>query len=234
MSTRIYHKPIPPSQPTVQKDVLDPLRAALAPALVDLPRLPRQERSRKKRDGLLNAAAQVFAEHSYAATTADAIADLAGVSIGTFYNYFRNKRQILLALIVARCDDIFERLRLTQLDLSGGHARARIRTAVAAALREGEQSGLRRVWQVLMSAEPDLLPYQGAIRDYAQRRLAEQLRQAQRRGGTWDHLDVEVMAGVILALIDTLSARPLRHMGEERVIDGVTDMILHAIYCSPT
>ena len=234
MSTRIYHKPTPPPQPTVQKDMLEPLRAVLAPALIDLPRLPRQERSRKKRDRLLNAAAQVFAERGYGATTADAIADMAGVSIGTFYNYFRNKRQILLALIVARCDDIFERLRLAQLDLSRGNARARIRAAVAAALRESEQSGLRRVWQVLMSAEPDLIAYQGAVRDYAHQHLIEQLRQAQRRGGTWDRLDVEVTALAILALIDALNARPLRHMSEERVIDGVTDMIVHAIYCSPT
>lgn len=234
MSTRVYHKPTPPLQPTVSNDALDTLHAALAPALTDLPRLPRQERSRKKRDELLNAAAQVFAERGYSATTTDAIADVAGVSIGTLYNYFRNKRQILLALIVTRCDDIFERLRLAQLDLSSGNARARIRAAVAAALRESEQSGLRRVWQVLMSAEPELLPYQVAIRDYARQHLVEQLRQAQRRGGTWDRLDIEVMAAAILALIDALSARPLHHVGEERVIDGVTDMILHAVYCSPT
>ena len=59
-------------------------------AMLDLPREPQQARSRKKRDALLKAAATMFIARGYDATTSDDIAAAAGVSVGTFYSYFRN------------------------------------------------------------------------------------------------------------------------------------------------
>ena len=237
MSTHLYQTPTTLPKTTAPDhdhgNDLDSLSAALSPALSDLPRMPRQTRSREKRASLLHAAAQVFADRGYSATTADGIAEVAGVSIGTFYNYFRNKRQILLTLVIDQLDDIFGQLRLAQMDLSRGNARSHIRTAVAAALRENEQSRLRRVWQEFMSCEPDLVPYQQIIRGYAQEQLIEQLRQAQQRGGAWEHLDVEVTALAILTLVDALSMRTKAHPSEERIIEGVTDLIYRSIYCAP-
>lgn len=218
------------SQPAPCRSELEPLSAVLAPALDDLPRIPRQARSREKRDALLRSAAEVFTQRGYPATSADLIAETAGVSIGTFYNYFRNKRQILLALVTAQLDDIFGHLRLAQLDLSRGNASQHIREAVAAALQENERSGLQRVWQELMSSEPELIPYQQTIRDYAHQQLSAQLCLAQQRGNTWEHLDVEVTALAILALVDSLSTRVGYPLEKQRIIDGVADLIYHAIY----
>ena len=86
MSTHQYQKPTTLPKTTAHGHDLDSLSAALSPALSDLPRMPRQTRSREKRASLLHAAAQVFADRGYSATTADGIAEVAGVSIGTFYN----------------------------------------------------------------------------------------------------------------------------------------------------
>lgn len=61
-------------------------------------RSPLQERSQLTVSAILEAAAQVFAQHGYAAGTTNRIADRAGVSIGTLYQYFPNKDAILLAL----------------------------------------------------------------------------------------------------------------------------------------
>jgi AcrR family transcriptional regulator len=47
---------------------------------------------------LLEAAAQVFEREGYDGTTTDAIAERAGVSIGSLYQYFANKDAIVLAL----------------------------------------------------------------------------------------------------------------------------------------
>ncbi len=47
----------------------------------------------------MQAAAQVFARRGYAAGTTNRIAERAGVSIGTLYQYFPNKDAILIALI---------------------------------------------------------------------------------------------------------------------------------------
>ena len=60
-------------------------------------RRPEQVRSKSKVEWLLEAAARVFRSEGYAATT-NRIAKVAGVSIGTLYEYFPNKEALLLAL----------------------------------------------------------------------------------------------------------------------------------------
>ncbi|WP_320672754.1 TetR/AcrR family transcriptional regulator [Patulibacter defluvii] len=59
---------------------------------------PSQERSRLTVEAILDAAAQVFEAHGYAAGTTNRIAERAGVSIGSLYQYFPNKDAVLVAL----------------------------------------------------------------------------------------------------------------------------------------
>src|SRR5262245_6734629 len=60
---------------------------------------PLQTRSRRTVDAVLRAAAQVFARRGYAGGTTNHIAERAGVSIGTLYEYFPNKDALLVALM---------------------------------------------------------------------------------------------------------------------------------------
>jgi Transcriptional regulator len=62
-------------------------------------KLPKQERSEATVEAVLQAAAQIFERHGYAAGTTNRIADRAGVSIGSLYQYFPNKDAILVALV---------------------------------------------------------------------------------------------------------------------------------------
>jgi AcrR family transcriptional regulator len=59
---------------------------------------PTQERSRFTVEQIVEAAAQVFAERGYAGATTNHIAERAGVSIGSVYQYFPNKEAILVTL----------------------------------------------------------------------------------------------------------------------------------------
>jgi AcrR family transcriptional regulator len=59
---------------------------------------PRQQRSRETVAVILEAAAQLFQRHGYADTTTNKIAERAGVSIGSLYQYFPNKDALLVAL----------------------------------------------------------------------------------------------------------------------------------------
>src|SRR5436305_12349290 len=64
-----------------------------------LPPLPQQERSRRKRDALLQSALTLFAERGYEQTSIEHIAHRAEVAVGGFYQHFASKRQILLVLM---------------------------------------------------------------------------------------------------------------------------------------
>ena len=59
---------------------------------------PRQQRSRATWDAILDASAQVFGQVGYAATTTNKVAERAGVSIGSLYQYFPDKDALLMAL----------------------------------------------------------------------------------------------------------------------------------------
>lgn len=52
--------------------------------------------SENKRDRIRQAAIRVFSEKGYHEARADEIAQAAGVAVGTIYNYFNNKEDILL------------------------------------------------------------------------------------------------------------------------------------------
>ena len=62
-------------------------------------RKPSQERSRESVEVLIEASAQVLQERGYKGATTNRIAERAGVSVGTLYQYFNNKDEIFDALI---------------------------------------------------------------------------------------------------------------------------------------
>lgn len=71
----------------------------MSPRATSAPRRePQQERSRRQVGNLLDAAAQVFAEVGYEAATTNLIAEQAGASIGSLYQFFPNKAAIFRAL----------------------------------------------------------------------------------------------------------------------------------------
>lgn len=86
-------------------------------AIDDSRRTPRQQRSRETVNTLVEAAAQVFSREGIAATT-NRIAERAGLSIGTLYQYFPDKSALLHAVAerhVREADrqltEVFARLR---------------------------------------------------------------------------------------------------------------------------
>ncbi len=70
----------------------------IADRLLQPRKLPKQSRSQLTVEAIVQAAAQVFERHGYAAGTTNRIAERAGVSIGTLYQYFPNKDAILVEL----------------------------------------------------------------------------------------------------------------------------------------
>ena len=72
---------------------------------------PSQARSKATVEAILVAAAQVFRWQGYAGATTDRIAERAGVSVGSLYQYFPNKDAILVALAERHIDAGFALVR---------------------------------------------------------------------------------------------------------------------------
>lgn len=69
-------------------------------------RSPRQQRSRQTVAWVLEAAAQLFHEQGYAGTTTNKVAERAGVSVGSIYQYFPDKDALLAALAEQHMDQV--------------------------------------------------------------------------------------------------------------------------------
>lgn len=67
---------------------------------------PRQQRSRELVGRILDEAARLFETLGYHDTTTNHVADAAGVSIGSLYQYFPNKDSLLVGLAEQHLDEV--------------------------------------------------------------------------------------------------------------------------------
>ncbi|MGH2487686.1 MAG: TetR/AcrR family transcriptional regulator [Ktedonobacterales bacterium] len=194
------------------------------------PRIPQQARSRAKRDRLLAAALALFEENGYDATTIDAIAARAGVSVGVFYRYFRSKRQILLTLSMER----IEQTRFT-LGAAGSERLtiARVITSLDEFLvRSRRYEGLRRARQELVLTDPDFAALDRQTMDGILTTLRENLARLRAFGGLRPELDTFATAAAIFAMVfhlrDMTAHLPERELAA--IIAASARVIYHALY----
>lgn len=66
-----------------------------------------RERQKARRNrSIVQAASALFGQVGYEAARIDAIAEQAEVSVGTFYNYFENKADLLLAIVTMEVEEV--------------------------------------------------------------------------------------------------------------------------------
>lgn len=84
-------------------------------------RAPRQKRARVTIDSILDATAQILGRRGWTGLTTNAVADVAGVSIGSLYQYFPNKLGLVEAVKRRHFDEVLTALR-TATDDTVPHA----------------------------------------------------------------------------------------------------------------
>lgn len=98
-------------------------------------KLPEQGRSRATVDAIVDAAAHILIKHGYDAFTTNRVAERAGVSIGSLYQYFPNKDALLSELM---------RRHLTEIERGVEEMANLVRTApLAEVIRTGIQQNVR-------------------------------------------------------------------------------------------
>lgn len=71
-------------------------------------------------DAILEAAVRVLGQHGAAGLTTRRVADVAGVSVGSFYQYFPNKEAVLAELVRRRVDGLVSVLEAACAAATGG------------------------------------------------------------------------------------------------------------------
>jgi AcrR family transcriptional regulator len=95
---------------------------------------PVQGRSRVTVDAILEAAARLFVRDGYPNTTTNRIAELAGVSVGSLYEYFPNKASILLALLERQVEYMLKLMRERLAAVRGAPLDTMVRTIARTAI----------------------------------------------------------------------------------------------------
>ena len=109
-------------------------------------RRPRQARALEKVGLMLEAATRILAKDGLAGLTTNRVAEVAGVSIGTVYQYFNDKSELVDALaereVQALTNSILAALTGPAPDEPGGRVRAVVRAALHA---YGGRTGVHRL-----------------------------------------------------------------------------------------
>jgi AcrR family transcriptional regulator len=116
-------------------------------------RIPRQTRAAETAAAILEGAAQILEAGGLAGFTTNAVAERAGVSIGTLYQYFADKNAILLALAKQQVElGLAEIARALSGEIDptpAGRVRAMVRAAVHAF--RGRQRARKAVMEAVLS-----------------------------------------------------------------------------------
>lgn len=116
-------------------------------------RIPRQQRAAETVAAILEGAAQVLEAGGLAAFTTNAVAERAGVSIGTLYQYFADKDALMQAIAEREMKTTFARIAATLRDEGPTSREERVRGVVRAVINTfgGRTRARKAVVQTVLS-----------------------------------------------------------------------------------
>src|SRR5271155_4508498 len=196
----------------------------------NLPAAPLQKRSLEKRARLKTAGLALFGEKGYENTSIDEIARRSQLAVGSFYQHFRSKRQLLLALM----DELLE--KLSQLNLqpqAATDARAGLRGLLSRAFSHDlRYLGAYRAWQEAALSDAGLVKKQKEIHKWTTSRVLRVFQFLQSRPGAREKVDVLGLARAMDTFFWSLLAQAgqLRRAELDQWIDSATHLIYHAMF----
>lgn len=184
-------------------------------------RSPSQRRSRETVHAILVAAARVFASLGYAAGTTNRIAEEAGVSVGSLYEYFPNKDALLLALLEAHMEEGQAIVEAAMVEI--GATRPPLRQAVrhlvdAMVVLHARDRALHRV----LFEEAPLPPHLRRRLAEAERTIADRVAAYLRAQPEVRVPDVDLAAVVIVQTVEALTHKLVVH-GERASRDALAE-----------
>lgn len=215
------------SQSTPERDKAD--SPAAYPDLLagqQLPPPPKQERSRRKRDALLQSALVLFAKQGFEETSIEDIAIHAGVAVGGFYQHFASKRQLLLVLMDRFLQEASEIKPPFAANLQD------IQAIIAQAVLQGLQvdwsyAGAYRAWREAAIQDRELRVMNVQIERWFAKQLEFLFRLLLQFPGARQEVDVATLAWEICLLFLRLAEVPIE---DPHAVNALVASLTHLIY----
>lgn len=198
-------------------------------------------KARKSRDvgsrfeDIVDAAARLFSERGYAATSIQDIADSVGLLKGSLYHYINTKEELLEA-VIQEAHHHTAALGVEALDVDGT-ALDKLTYVVRRHL-SGATDNLAKVRVFYREAKflpPERLAHILASRDTYEHNLRQIIAAGQEEGSIAAHLDPTLTAIAILAILNSVQQwfRPDGPRSLEEVTQTFTDLVLRSVAAQP-
>lgn len=208
--------------------------ARVRPALLagqHFPSQPQQERSKKKREALLQSALFLFAERGYEDTSIEDIAHRADVAVGGFYQHFVSKRQIVLVLMDRLLEEASNLTTpVDPIDLQD------VQSVIAYFVRKGLQvdwsyAGAYRAWREAALQDKELRELNVQVERWLASQLEVLLRGLLLFPGARTDVDLPMLAWEMCLLFLRLAETPLNDSSEiDAVVGSLTHLIYHGLF----
>jgi AcrR family transcriptional regulator len=162
--------------------------------------LPAGPKAQRTREAILVAAATCFAAQGYAGTTVADIATAAGVSLGTVYQYFRDRADLVAALVNRAMQVMFDRADPTYRVAEGEDGLHRIILSFVTSYTE--VAALAGVWEEVTHIDEQLADLRRGLGRAFTGRVERELRRAAAAGEIRTDLDVDLAARALTAMVD--------------------------------
>ena len=193
----------------------------------------------QRREVILAAAEETFADQGYHGASLDEIAHSAGVSKALIYEHFESKRELHASLLTAHAGEIFERVRAGAEH--GQTSEERLRSGIDAFLGYVEEHDA--AWRVLFrdSAEPDAAGVICAIQEQTTHVIAALVAEAHEAGAeagddpSQRALRVDIYAQLLSGAVQSLALWWHEHPDVPRhlLVDRAMDFCWHGIERAP-
>ena len=199
------------------------------------PREFAQERARKTFEALVSSAEECFCESGFDTTQTPDIASRAGVSVGTFYRYFADKREVLLEVLRRHYQQgVTEVTAGLRPELfAGGGAKGAIEAGLGVMMRYAESKPrLERVIAEMSLRDDKVAEFRQQFEDEGKRQLSELIRVACSRELVPDPEATAfvIHAGTVEIACILAGARGSTPMDRERTLSALAALLVQGLF----
>ncbi|MEZ4334495.1 MAG: TetR/AcrR family transcriptional regulator [Myxococcota bacterium] len=203
-------------------------------------RPPQQARSRATRRRVLAAAIACFERHGYEETTTAMIAARAGVAVGSVYNYFQDKRALILELLDETRRELVDRIvaGLDPADWRGRtDPRVQVRRLIDAVFHaQSLRPGIQRILWARYFKDPDFAEPFDAIRARLQEAIVDFVAAIDEQGLCRADLDRRMAPFVILNAVQWNATQAFMN-GSPRFVDraarATAELVAGYVFAEP-